>query len=1152
MAAKKRKPQTATVGPNELIRAATRRRRALILPRLLREEAKKEPHHGADHDRAWGIVKRWADLEADGHLERKETSLDAEFLRDIFSEALGYKLVTDDGQKFQLDRQFSISGGHIADGAIGHFPLEPGGSPVAVIELKSADVDIDRDRSNGRTAVQQLWDYLNALPDCPWGIVSNFVTIRLYHRNKTPLAYEEFSLQGMRELSEFRQFWCLFRRHGLLDPSFGRPPYAEQLLTKTDERQREVGDELYQSYSDNRNRLIYHLHRERKTPIETAIRSAQKLLDRIIFIAFCEDRELLPENAIQKAFESVPQFERATNPRWRNFLNLFSAVDSGHPRGGIPHGYNGGLFRHDPDVDELQLDDEWTHFFCEAGSYDFKDEVNVDVLGHLFEKSITELEKIRLGGLFDAASEDAIQQTLMKKSARRKQFGIYYTPAEFTAFIVRNTLATLIEERMRALRKQHGLAPGSVENDDDAAAVPLWKDCAAALGELTVCDPACGSGAFLIAAYDVLEEQYIQIADHLESLGALPDAQVLRSEYPNMILADNLYGVDLSMEAVEITQLALWIRSARPGRTLADLSQNIVCGNSLVTDAEVSDRAMRWPEKFPSILDGDTGGFDCVIGNPPWERVKLQEREFFAFSAPDIAGAVNAATRRKLIAKLEKGNPALYAKYAAAKARAEHMLDYARQSGEYPLTGKGDVNYYVLFAELARKIVSHNGLVGLLTPSGIASDKTTRAFFNALIDDQSLRRLFDFENRRGIFADVHRSFKFCTLVFGGADRKTPSADFVFFAHDMDELQEGDRHIDLSQDDMALMNPNTRTCPIFRSRRDAEITRAVYSRVPVLIDRTRKQGGNPWCVKFLRMFDQANDAEHFRTADELTKQRYNRSGQHWTKGKRTCLPLYEAKMVQAYDHRAAGVLVEKDNWVRQGQTQSTSLVAHQNREFTVTPRWWVDEAEVTKAIDGRVDGWFLCYKDVTSPTNERTMIAAMIPRCAVVNSAPILFFETPIAPTLQSCLLANLNAIAYDYVARQKVGGVHLNFFIVEQLPTLPPEAYADRCPWDKRKTLESWVASRVLKLTCTANDMIPLAEACGLKKRVHRWNPTERSRLRAELDAAYFILYGIARDDAQYILSTFTGTRRRDEAATGNFQTEELTLAAYDDLAAKP
>lgn len=1132
----------------ELFPGRIRKRRALILPRYLKEWGDRIIYQGQRQDEAHEIIKKWAEMERAGRLAKKETSLDAEFLLEVFGRALGYTPHTETQDKHYLERQFTVEGIGTADGAIGCFPDSGPASVAAIIELKDSQTDLDRDKSAGRTAVQQCWDYLNALPECPWGIVSNFRTIRLYHRDKTPLACEEFSLRELLDLERFRQFYCLFEFGGLLRSSLGEPR-ALDLLRLTENRQREVGGELYAKYNDNRLRLIQHLHYDLGKTLDQSIHIAQKLLDRIIFVAFCEDRGLLPEKCIDTAYKSRPPFSKVTNPRWQNFLNLFHAVDTGHSLDlALQNGYDGGLFRHDPDVDDLQLDDSWTNFFQNVGTYDFREEVNVDVLGHLFEQSITELHRLRTGGLFGINGPESAEGAppAMKKSAQRKRSGTYYTPPEFTEFIVANTVDKLIEERLATLRATHKLNEEETKSEERSARLAnYWRDAWTAVRASKVCDPACGSGAFLIEAYDVLEDRYEDIVERL-MLHDGPDAEMLAESIPDLILAENLYGVDLSPQAVEITQLALWIRSARRGRTLADLSHNIVCGNSLVDDAEVDAFAFSWADRFPEVFE--RGGFDCVIGNPPWERLKLQEREFFATSAPKIAGAVSAADRRRLIAELEAKSPELYRLYAEAKTAAERTLAYARESGKYPLTGRGDINTYMLFAELAQRIVAPNGRVGLLVPSGIATDATTKEFFGQLVDRQALVGLYDFENRQGFFPDVHRSFKFCILLFGGEAVKAKAAQFVFFAHSMDDLAERDRRISLAPTDFALLNPNTRTCPIFRTRRDAELTKAIYRRVPVLFDESRREGGNPWGIRFLTMFHQTNDAELFHTAEQLKELGFKQRGNRWTKGKQTFLPLYEAKMIQAYDHRAASVVLDKENWMRQGQTLATTPVQHQNPEFAVAPRWWIAEGEVSRVLNDRDEAGYIAYKDVTSPTNQRTMIAALVPRAGLVNSAPLVRVGDAIAPRAICCLLANLNVFAFDFVARQKVGGVHLNFFIVNQLPIFPPDRYSSRCPWNQRQTLERWISDRVLKLTCTADDMRPFAEAAGFDPPVHKWRDDERAALTAELDAAYFLLYGIARADAQYILSMFQGTSRTEELFGGASSTADLVMRAYDRL----
>lgn len=1127
-----------------------RRHRTLFLSKFLKQYSDDNRLRNAAQKTAHEIICRWADLQTQGKLEKKkETTLQGEFMSDVFGRALGYTRFSANLKQWNLEEQFSVNG-QTADAAIGLFEHGKKNPPSTLIELKGPTVNLDRDRFNGRTPVQQCWDYLNASPQCPWGIVSNYVSFRLYHRDHTPRAYEIFSLQDLRRPRIFEQFYYLFERGGLLPVTFGQIPRAVRLLEETVNRQRVVGDELYKSYHRNRILLIQHLQQtpHNKT-LDAAITVTQKLLDRIIFIAFCEDRGLLPQDSIAQAYVSLPPFYRVTNPRWQNFLNLFRSIDKGNLPSDIAP-YNGGLFRDDPAVDNLELDDTWTDFFKEIGSYNFYDEVNVDILGHLFERSVNDLERIRLGGLFEPEKE--IEETpKMKKSAERKRFGIFYTPPDFTAFIVKNTVAQVAEQRFAEVARKQKIALDELgAASPDPKRAELWQLCLDQLRRIKIIDPACGSGAFLIQAYDLLENIYQEVIDHIVYHDG-DHTERLYDQIPDFILHDNLFGVDLSPEAVEITQLALWLRSAARGKSLADLSHNILCGNSLVNDPDVHPRALNFSQAFPDIFSRPNPGFDCVIGNPPWERMKLQEREFFDTVAPEIASAVSAARRRKKITQLEKTQPELYQRYLDAKAGAENTLNHVRTCGRFPLTAKGDINTYAAFAELAHNLVSPSGRAGILVPSGIATDHTTRDFFGKLTADQSLIGLYDFENRMKIFPDVDGRFKFSILIFGGSDTKWKSADFVFFAREMKELDDKNRHIELAPDDFQLLNPNTRTCPIFRSRRDSELTKQIYRRVPVLIDKSRKQGGNPWGVKFLRMLDQTNDAELFHTAEQLQKNKYKRSGPLWKKAKKTFLPLYEAKMIQMFDHRAAGVVIDESNWMRQGQTDSTVLVQHQNPEFSPEPRWWVDENEVSKVIPSQNRIGYISFKDVTSPTNQRTMIAAFLPYVATLNSAPLVFTDENISPRLECCLLANFNSFVFDFVARQKVGGVHLNFYIVEQLPMFGPDFYQDRCPWNPRQTLEKWISDRVLKLTCTSNDMIPLAEAADFKSRVHKFKPAERADMMAQLDAAFFLLYGIKKSDLKYILSTFAAAGKLQDDMFAPASPADRILQHYEQLKAK-
>jgi hypothetical protein len=1120
-----------------------KRHQNLFIPKYFQQKAYNSTISDETLEIGYKIICKWADLEASGKLEKKkETALEGEFLTQIFGDVLGYVLFSDHRKEWNLEPKYRVNGGE-ADAAIGLFQTERKNTPTAFIEFKGPTADLDRDRFNGRTAVQQCWDYLDEEPHCPWGIVSNYVSFRLYHRNHTPKRYQLFVLQDLRNKETFKQFYYIFGPGGIIAPP-AKSSHAEQLLKETSEQRQIVGDDLYSAYHSNRIELIQHLHKVYNKPIDQAIRITQKLLDRIIFVAFCQDRGLLPEKSILKAFKELPPFTQVTNPQWQNFLQLFRSIDKGNKRLRIPP-FNGGLFKEDDEIDNLQLDDKWTNFFKNVGDYDFRDEINVDVLGHLFERSIHDIEKIRSGAFFDSAP-DVEAGPKMIKSAERKRGGIFYTPPEFTDFITNNTVSKVIEQRFNAI---NGLVQANINIPDsdlsDSKKIQYLQECLTALQQIKIVDPACGSGAFLISAYNILEDKYQEIVNNLSLYGI---QSIEPDDIPDIILRNNLFGVDLSPDAVEIAQLALWIRTAREGKPLSELTQNIICGNSLVDDPDIDARALDWEKTFPAIFSREESGFDCVIGNPPWERMKLQEREYFDSIDPNIASAVDAATRRKLIKQLEKTNPEIHDRFSKAKDSADKTQAFVRSCDKYPLTGKGDINTYTIFAELAYRIVSPQGRAGLLVPSGIATEHTTKEFFSNLVNTKAIVAVYDFENNKPIFVDVHRSFKFCILLFNGAKWHNEKADFAFFSHDIEDLKDKNRHISLNKNDFMLLNPNTGTCPIFRTKRDAELTKAIYKRVPVLIDNNRIEGGNPWGAKFLRMFDQTNDAELFYTTEKLKADGYKLKGNKWTKGKKIFLPLYEAKMFRPYDHRYGSVYVKAENWVNQGQTIETTLIEHQNPEFVVQPRWWIESVEVkNKLLDGSSYG-FLAFRDITRATDSRTLLASFIPYSGVVNTAPLIIFDKNMSAEQGCCLLANLNSYILDFVVRQKIGHIHINFFIIEQLPIFGPDAYRQRCPWNKRITLESWISNRVLKLTCTSNDMIPLAEAAGFDPPVHKWKPDERAELMAELDAAFFILYRIDREDVEYILSTFSGN---DEESAGFFagaSPREMILRHYDKL----
>ena len=568
------------------------------------------------------------------------------------------------------------------------------------------------------------------------------------------------------------------------------------------------------------------------------------------------------------------------------------------------------------------------------------------------------------------------------------------------------------------------------------------------------------------------------------------------------------------------------------------------------------ERFLHWQAAFPGVWTdwenaGHAGGFDAVIGNPPWDRMKLQQVEWFAARKREIALAPRAADRKRMIADLEKNDDPLARDFALASERAASATRVARRSGEYPLLSGGDVNLYSLFVERAMTLVKPDGMVGLLTPSGVASDKTAARFFKGVATEGRLKALYDFENKKVFFPDVHASFKFCVFV-ASPSQLEESANCAFYLHNVSELDDPERCFPLTAVEFARVNPNTGTAPIFRTRRDAELTTTIYGRLPVLVDRSSGEEVKAWPVKYSTMFHMTNDSGLFRTRTELEEEEgaYPIGGNRFASPVGEWVPLYEGKMVQAFDHRAASVVINLENQHRPGQPKSAKLDQHRDPDWLSDPQFWVlrSETAFSKAL------YLLGFKDVTAPTNARSMIAALIPGSGAGNTLPIVSTDGKAASAIL-LFLGNLNAVPFDYVARQKIQGQHLNWFIVEQLPVVPPERY-EEIRFGTR-TAGEIVREAVLELTYTAHDMAPFARDMGYVDGEGSvlppfiWDADRRLQLRAKLDAVFFHLYGVTgRDDVRHVYSTFPIVEREEAAAYGLYRSRELCFAWMNALAA--
>ena len=568
---------------------------------------------------------------------------------------------------------------------------------------------------------------------------------------------------------------------------------------------------------------------------------------------------------------------------------------------------------------------------------------------------------------------------------------------------------------------------------------------------------------------------------------------------------------------------------------------------------------LHWEAAFPGVWRHwqnihPEGGFDAVIGNPPWDRIKLQEVEWFASRSPELALAPTAAARRAGIQKLRDQGVPLAAEFDAAKERADRLGHLVRGFDHYPLLGGGDVNLYSLFVERAMGLIKPDGLVGLLTPSGIYADKTAARFFRSVSTSGRVGGLFDFENRRlgtnlpPFFPDVDSRFKFCALIFGGEQHRFDETRCAFFLHDTKTVNDPERCFPLEPADFARVNPNTGTAPVFRTRRDADITRRIYERHPVLVDRSGVEVRRVWSVRHHRQFDMTNQSYLFRTAVQLESEGfYPVELNRWRNGDELYLPLYQGLMVGNFDHRAGSVLINPANVHNPYVSKRTTGKEHAEPGFLPGVVYWVPADRVSQTFPHST-GWTLVYRRITRPTDVRTTVATIIPWNGVSYTLPMLL---PIGDTFPAsaaaCLLSTLTSFCFDYIARQKLQGASMSLTSLEQLPVIAPADY-DR-PFGP-STARDLVRDHVLRLTYTAHDMAPFARDLGNHGPPFAWDEEERRHLRARLDALYFHLYGLSREDASYVLDTFPIVRKQDEAAFGRYRTRDLILAYMNALAA--
>lgn len=552
-----------------------------------------------------------------------------------------------------------------------------------------------------------------------------------------------------------------------------------------------------------------------------------------------------------------------------------------------------------------------------------------------------------------------------------------------------------------------------------------------------------------------------------------------------------------------------------------------------------------WHLAYPEVFG--SGGFDVMLGNPPWEHTELKEKEWFAERHPEIANARTGADRKHMIAALEKADPELFQSFCDALRQREGGSHFLGDSGRYPFCGRGRINLYAVFGEAMRTLINDTGRVGCILPSGIATDDTTKFFFQDLVDRKSLVSLFDFENK-GIFPDVDSRMKFCLLTVGRGLKPTADrAEFVFFAHSVDELREPQKRFFLSPADIELLNPNTRTCPIFRCRHDAELTKAIYRRVPILIHENNTTNDHvAWNAKISRMLNGSDDSHLFLDPSSYKSE----------------LPVYESKFFYQFDHRYATFSNSGIEYVSSSKKNI--------QFFQITTQHYVIEKKLPEKFLKKISQYSIAYRVICRSTDERTVISTIIPKCALINSANNIH---AVKGKKAALLISILNSFSVDFICRQSSGGANLHSYIMNQIAVLRPDTFTSQCLFATNLSTMEWFIPNILELTYTALDLQPFALDCGFDGPPFRWDEDRRFLLRCELDAAVFHLYLPANADGSwkkseqetdaelavlcaafptprqavdYIMDTFPIVKRKDEAKYGEYRTKRTILEIYD------
>jgi hypothetical protein len=1114
---------------------------------------------------------------------------------------------------------------------VSHLGWDADAAPLLLLVRDDLDA---RPAARARSPHEELQEALNHSELHNWGIVTNARRLRIvrdFHHRRTR-GYVEFELDAIFETRSFGDFLSLYRlaesTRFRLD---GKPePILEEAYKVSLEAGIAVGRNLQpqvlKALEAVANGMMTAELRERLTDAaeaRTFYRELLTLLYRILFLLFAEQRGLLGASDLYAESYGVTRLrelsedrrvERRRSDLWEGLKVTFRALaGDGADELGI-FAFNGPLF----DVSRTPT--------LEASSCP-----NRDLLRAIRELTTVELEGVRqfvnfaelgveeLGAVYESlldyipvVSERGIE--LKPMAEERKDLGSYYTPVALVDLVLQKSLDLVVAERLEA-------------------AGPDPKERAAALLDIKVCDPACGSAAFLVGAVDRLALALAEVRR-----GGAPDEADVRHARRD-VLQHCIYGVDKDEMAVELAKVALWIHCAVENLPLTFLDHRIQHGDSLVgwgfqrlpdeipdeayekpawrslnsrqltvgeehppppdphlrlppledqpesspTDVEAkaaayqaylnSSEVRRWTEvadvwtsaffweegaglppttrdywralageqpeqvdeaqriasifpffhwalRYPEVCE--RGGFDCIVGNPPWEQLKPSEQEWFAGRRPEIA-ALTSAERKKAIAALKELDPALYVAWQRYRHLLDRQAESSRTSGRFTRSG-GEANTYLLFSELAADHIRQNGRAGILVKSGLALDRTSQPVFQRLLREGRVEELHDVVNK-GLFPQVAEVERFSILAIGSGGED--GFDATVMNWNLEDVVTRPRQR-FSRETLALLNPRTRSLTSFREPEQLEVALQLHRNHPTLD--FERDGDNPWQLSYHRLFDSSGASEHFLRREDL-------EAEGWMLGRdkvfrrrdELALPLYEGQLINRYDHRARTYegYAGANKYGRKPHIPHTTPEQKSDPDFEVEPRYWMLQSVVDARLSATVgDKAIIAFRDVGAPwTNQRSAKGALFPRRPATHKLPVWAMPTDLVVEF----LGVFNSTAFDFLVRGHMpgGGVGLTWML-SQIATPPPR-------------LDHHISENAERLSVTSNSVASL-----VKTGPHRWDPEERYRLDVETDALVAQAYGLARDQYEIVLDSFEVMAREEERKHGYYRFKTDCLAAFE------